>query len=102
VSLLYSFTIPCVMVLSYFVLHAKYGRRQYMGVLMAVAGLVVVVLADIRKTKSGAFGRRTFAALTVRGVAAPGGGCQATRIGTAWRATRSSCFPRLCTPCPTS
>jgi len=53
VMLLDCFTIPCVMLLSYFLLHARYGAHQLIGVLLCLAGLVVLVVSDYDSEDAG-------------------------------------------------
>jgi len=53
VGMLSSFTIPCVMVLSYCFLKVRYGRKHFTGVAVALLGLVCVVVADVIGVTSG-------------------------------------------------
>jgi len=53
VALLNSFAIPCAMLLSYFMLGARYTARHGLGVSLALTGLVVVVVADVQKASDG-------------------------------------------------
>ena len=45
-GMLSSFTIPCVMVLSFIFLATRYKRRQLFGVIIALLGITAVFLAD--------------------------------------------------------
>ncbi|KAL8483159.1 hypothetical protein ACS0TY_026007 [Phlomoides rotata] len=47
VMLLDCWTIPCVLLLTWFFLKTKYGIKKFLGVAICVAGLVVVVFSDV-------------------------------------------------------
>lgn len=53
VQLLDCFTIPCVMMLSYFLLSMTYTRKHYIGCLLCVIGLGLLVLSDIWTHRNG-------------------------------------------------
>jgi len=47
VQLLDCFTIPCVMLLSYFVMHTRYNIKHVVGGLLCLTGLTLLVFSDI-------------------------------------------------------
>ncbi|KNA19491.1 hypothetical protein SOVF_061240 [Spinacia oleracea] len=49
VMLLDCWTIPCVMILTWLFLKTKYGWRKFVGVVICVAGLVMVVFSDVHR-----------------------------------------------------
>ncbi|WOL03655.1 solute carrier family 35 member F1-like isoform X1 [Canna indica] len=56
VMLLDCWTIPCVILLTWLFLKTKYGFRQFAGVAMCVAGLIMVVFSDVHATDRAAGG----------------------------------------------
>ncbi|XP_050214278.1 uncharacterized protein LOC126665502 [Mercurialis annua] len=50
VMLLDCWSIPCVMVLTYFFLHTKYRFKKIVGALICIAGLVMVIFSDVHSS----------------------------------------------------
>ena len=52
IMLLDCFSIPCVMLLSYFFLNAKYSYKHLGGTIICLAGMAVIIISDLQNSDS--------------------------------------------------